>query len=191
MRCLSCEKLSIQIICKVCQNNLLKPDFKTRIVANNFKIYSFYDYEEIKKLINTKYKFYGDRVFNILGNLAFKKFAQNFEFTEQIYAIPIDDNTKHEFSQSAILAKHLKSNYIKPIYSHLRALNDVKYAGKDLLFRQKNKRNFKYTGPHNIKVILIDDLVTSSLTLVEAKNTLEKFGCEILFGLTLSDANVC
>ena len=40
MRCLSCEKLSIQIICKVCQNNLLKPDFKTRIVAKDFKIYS-------------------------------------------------------------------------------------------------------------------------------------------------------
>ena len=122
--------------------------------------------------------------------MAFKKFAVNFEFEEQIIAIPIDDHTRHQFSQSAILAKHLKSKYINPKYATLKATNIVKYAGKDLEFRQKHKRNFKYTGDKNLKVILVDDLITTGITILEAKNVLEKNNCEVLFALTLSDAKV-
>jgi competence protein ComFC len=190
MRCITCENLSLQIICNKCQINLLKPDFYKRELSKNFYNYSFYGYEDIKKLINTKYEFYGDKIFNILGKIAFKKFASNFEFNEIIYAIPIDDHTRHNFSQSAILTKYLKSKYIQPVYSTLKAINTVKYAGKDLKFRQKNKRNFQYNGAKNLKVILIDDLVTSALTILEAKNILEKNFCEVLFTLTLSDAKI-
>ncbi len=190
MRCLSCENLSLQLICKTCQNNLLEPHFHKRELSKDFFVYSFYSYEDIKKLLNTKYEFYGDKIFNILGNLAFKKFTLNFEFKEQIIAIPIDDHTRHQFSQSAILARHLKSKFITPKYSTLKATNIIKYAGKDLKFRKKNKRDFKYLGEKKIKVILVDDLVTSGLTILEAKEVLERNGCEILFALTLSDAKV-
>ena len=190
MRCLSCEKLSWQIICKTCQNNLLTPHFHKRKLEKDFFVYSFYGYEEIKNLLNAKYEFFGDKVFNILGKLAFKKFSSNFEFDEEIIAIPIDDHTRHQFSQSAILTKHLKSKFITPKYATLKAQNKVKYAGKNLEFRQNNKRNFKYSGKKNQKIILVDDLVTTGLTILEAKNVLEQNGCEILFALTLSDAKV-
>ena len=190
MRCISCEKLSWHIICKTCQNNLLQPDFYKRELSKDFFIYSFYSYEEIKNLINTKYHFFGDKVFNILAKLAFKKFASNFELNEKIIAIPIDDHTRHGFSQSAILAKSLKSKNIKPIYNTLKATNLIKYAGKDLEFRQKNKRKFNYTGVSNLKVILVDDLITTGSTLLEAKESLEQNDCEVLFALTLSDAKV-
>ena len=190
MRCITCEKLSFYIICKKCQNNLLRATFKKRELSKNFYVYSFYEYEEIKNLINTKYSFYGDRVFNILAKLAFKKFSSNFTFNTKIIGIPIDDHTRHDFSQTAILAKHLKSKFIKPIYNTLKATNIIKYAGKDLEFRKKNRRNFRYKGQKNIQVILVDDLVTTGLTILEAKECLENHGCEVLFALTLSDAKV-
>ncbi len=188
MRCISCESLSWYIICKTCQTNLLQPTLNKRQLSDDFFVYSFYSYEELHDLINTKYEFYGDKVFNILAKLSFAQFASAFEFDEKVISIPVDDHTRHEFSQSAILARHTKSSHIKPIYSTLKATNKVKYAGKDLDFRQKNPRKFKYSGKSDMKVILVDDLVTTGLTLVEARKTLLKFRCETLFALTLCDA---
>ena len=188
MRCISCENLSWQLICTTCQNNLLQPSFNKRELKKDFFVYSFYKYDDIKEFLNTKYEFYGDKIFNIIATLAFKKFALNFEFDNKIFAIPIDDHTRHEFSQTAILTNKLKSHNITPIFNKLKATNIVKYAGRDLEFRQKNKRDFIYKGNKNIQVILVDDLVTTGSTILEAKNILEQSGCEVLFALTLSDA---
>ena len=188
MRCLTCQDLSFDIICKSCQDRFLSPTFHKRELEKDFFVYSFYKFEEIKELLNTKYQFYGDKVFSLLAKQAFTKFSKEFSFTNKIYAIPIDDNTRHQFSQTAILTKALDTPYIKPLYNILKATNIVKYAGKSLEYRRKNMRNFVYKGKENIQVILIDDLVTTGLTIIEAKRCLEKSGCEVLFALTLSDA---
>ena len=190
MRCLSCQNLSIQIICKTCQENLLQSIFKKRELDDDFAVYSFFEYEDIKELLNTKYEFYGDRVYKILANLSFKKFADNFNFDENVVAISVDDNTTHEFSQSAILVNALRSKNITPIYSTLKARNRLKYAGKSLEYRQKHKRDFKYKGKQNLKIILVDDIITTGSTLKEAKEVIEKSNCEVLFALTLSDAKI-
>ncbi|MCK5295196.1 MAG: ComF family protein [Arcobacteraceae bacterium] len=190
MRCLSCQNLSIQIICKTCQENLLQSIFKKRELDDDFAVYSFFEYEDIKELLNTKYEFYGDRVYKILANLSFKKFADNFNFDENVVAVSVDDNTTHEFSQSAILVNALRSKNITPIYSTLKARNRLKYAGKSLEYRQKHKRDFKYKGKQNLKVILVDDIITTGSTLKEAKEVIEKSNCEVLFALTLSDAKI-
>jgi len=180
----------MKAICKDCQENFLTSSFYKRELEKDFFVYSFYNFEEIKEFINTKYQFYGDRIFKILSHLSLQKFATNFTFTDKVIAIPIDDHTLHQFSQTAILTKSLKSNFIQPVFNTLKATNRVKYAGKDLEFRKKNKRKFVYNGKHNIQVILVDDLVTTGLTILEAKECLEKNGCEVLFALTLSDAKI-
>jgi competence protein ComFC len=190
MRCISCERLSWYIICKKCQNNLLQASFYTRTLENNFKVHNFYPYEEIKSLISCKYEFFGDKVFNILAKNSFTEFSKRFNYPNNVYVIPIDDHTRHDFSHTAILAKSLKSNIFKPLYNTLKAQNIVKYAGKNLKFRQNHKRDFKYSGPSNIQVILVDDLITTGQTITQAKLCLEKYGCEVLFALTLSDARV-
>jgi competence protein ComFC len=190
MRCLACQCFSVKIICKDCQKNLLSPSLYKRELSKGFFVYSFYKFEEIKEFINTKYEFYGDRVFNILASLSFTKFAQNFSYENDIYAIPIDDHTRHEFSHTAILAKHLKSKYIIPKFDVLKATNIVKYAGKDLDFRNKNKRNFLYKGLSNIQVILVDDVITTGSTILEAKEILANYNCEVLFVLCISDVNM-
>ncbi|MEA3354457.1 MAG: ComF family protein [Campylobacterota bacterium] len=187
MRCISCEDISLEIICKKCQENLLVSSFNKREISKDFFVFSFYRYEDIKELLNSKYEFFGDRVFNILAQLSFKIFADNFNVDETVYAIPIDDHTRHQFSQTAILARSLNSRGIKPVYNSLKASNIVKYAGCDLEYRKKNPRDFKYRGKRNLKVILVDDLVTSGLTIIEAKKKLQEYNCEVLFALTLAD----
>ena len=189
MRCISCQLISWSIICTECQNKLLSPSFYKREVEKNFFVYSFYKFDEVQDFINTKYEFYGDKVFDILASLSLQKFAQNFSYENSVIAIPIDDHVRHDFSHTAILAKHLKSKYIYPQYDLLKAQNKVKYAGKDLEFRKNNKRNFLYKGTQNNQVILVDDIITTGSTILEAKEIIEKNNCEVLFGLSISDAN--
>lgn len=186
MKCTSCDKLSFSIICKKCQATLLEPEFHKKELKKDFFVYSFYEYEQIEELLQSKYHFHGDRVFNILAKLSFAKFASNFTFLFPIYSISIDDHTRHDFSQTAILNNHLKSPFIKPIFNSLKASNIVKYAGKNLEFRQKNPRKFVYNGQKNIKVILVDDIITTGTTILEAKKVLEENSVEVLFALTLA-----
>lgn len=188
MRCLTCEKLSFNIICKSCQKRFFTPVFNKRELSKNFFVYSFYEYDAVKDLLNSKYEFYGDRIYNILASLSFSTFAQNFEFTEMVDAVAIDDHTRHDFSHTAILTKHLKSKYISPKINLLRATNNIKYAGKSLKFRKDNPRNFVYIGQKTKNIILVDDIVTTGTTIIEAKKVLEKSGCKVFFALTLSDA---
>lgn len=190
MKCLSCEKLSFQIICKKCQNNLLQPSFYKREIEEGFYNYSFYSLNELEDFINSKYYFHGDRIFNILAKLSFAKFAKNFSFENEVFAIPVDDHTRHNFSQTAILAKHLKSDFIKVKYNTLQAQNIVKYAGKDKEFREKNPRHFKLTNLYNKTTILCDDVITTGATIKEAKKALEKQSNQVLFSLTLADAKI-
>lgn len=188
MRCLSCENLSFAAICKACQKNLLEPSFYKREIEKDFFVYSFYKMDELKEFINAKYHFFGDRVYKILGSLAFKKFADNFEYNSNVYAIPIDDHTRHQFSHTAILAKALKSKNITPQYQTLKANNIVKYAGKDLEYRKTHKRDFQYKGKKDLDIILVDDVITTGTTLLEARSVLKKEQCTPLFALTLCDA---
>jgi competence protein ComFC len=188
MRCLACGKLSFEIICKNCQTTLLSTSLHSREVAKDFFVYSFYNYTDISKLLNAKYHFFGDKVLQILASNSFKKFSLNFTFSNQVYAISIDDVVTKDFSHSAILAQNLKSNIIKPYFNVLKAQNRVSYAGKSLEFRQKNKRDFIYSGKQYLNIILVDDIITTGATMQEAKIILEKNNCEVLFGLVLSDA---
>ncbi|MEA1915281.1 MAG: phosphoribosyltransferase family protein [Campylobacterota bacterium] len=159
-------------------------------MEKDFFVYSFYSYEDVKILINSKYEFYGDKVFDILAKLSFKVFAQDFNFRQVLHVIPIDDHTRHDFSQTALLGKYLKSDKLQPVYGTLYASNIVKYAGKDLNFRQNNKRNFKYTGRSGLAVVLVDDMVTTGTTILEAKKVLEEHNCTVIFALTLCDAKI-
>lgn len=190
MKCITCEGLSFQIICKKCQQNLLEPSFHKRELQKDFYNYSFYALSDIEDLITSKYYFYGDRVFNILAKLSFAKFSQNFNLNDEIIAIAIDDHTRHDFSHTAILAKHLNSDIITSKYTCLKATNIVKYAGKDLDFRKKNPRKFEVSNIKDKTLIICDDLITTGSTILEAKKALEKQNNKVLFSLTLADAKL-
>ncbi len=190
MKCILCENLSFKLICKNCQDTLLQPSFHKREIEEGFYNYSFYALSDIEELINSKYYFHGDRIFKILAKLSFEKFAKNFDFKTKLLAIPIDDHVRHEFSHTAILAKNLKSKYIRPQYNSLKAQNIIKYAGKSSDFRRNNPRNFKVTNICNELTVLCDDIITTGATIKEAKKAIEEKENKVLFSLTLADAKL-
>jgi len=67
------------------------------------------------------------------------------------------------------------------------AQNRVHYAGKDLQFRLNHPRHFTYTGKSYIDVILVDDIITTGITLQEAQKVLIQHNVNVLFALTLAD----
>jgi len=56
-----------------------------------------------------------------------------------------------------------------------------------LKFRLNNPRNFKYSGPKNINIILVDDVITTATTINEAKEVLKKYNVNVAFCLVLVD----
>lgn len=190
MKCIICERFSLNLICNQCQKTFFCPTFHKREIQKDFFNYSFYNLDEIEDLILSKYHFHGDKIFNILAKLSFQKFSSHFVYDMPIVALPLDDHTRHNFSHTAILAKYLNSNNIFVKYNCLKAKKQIKYAGKDLEFRKNNPREFVLKNIQNQNIILIDDLITSGQTLLEAKKVCEQHHNKVLFSLTLADAQL-
>ncbi|MGH2327800.1 ComF family protein [Campylobacter taeniopygiae] len=191
MKCLNCGGFALLCFCNDCSQELSDFSLGVRILEDNFKVYSFYKYHEIKHLLHSKHHFYGYFVFHFLARLSFAKFKNFFSPDQKINVIALDDRVENLlYSHSAILAKYLKTQFIKPVFGALYSQNSLKYSGKSLAYRQKNKRNFKLLKRISYPVILIDDIVTSGSSLLEAKKFLEKNKISVLFALVLADAKV-
>jgi competence protein ComFC len=188
IRCLLCRKLSLPHICTTCQKNFLKPALSTRVIGDDFKVFSFYSYHDIAPLLKTKHTHIGASVYKILANNAMREFSKNFHFDTPVFAIGIDDTSKDGYAHTAILTKALKSEMITPVYGKLRAHNDVSYSGKDLAYRLEHVRGFIYHDKGEKDVILVDDIITTGTTLLEARNVLKKAEVTPIFALTLADA---
>ena len=188
IRCLLCKKISFSHICSTCQQFFLKPTLSTRLIGDNFKVFSFYKYHDIAPLLKTKHTYIGAAVYKILANNAMKKFSENFSFENSVYAIGIDDHSKRGYAHTAILANALKSDVIIPLFNRLRAENDVHYATQSLAYRLKNPRGFSYHDKVQKDIILVDDILTTGTTILEAKKSIEKATSTPLFALTLADA---
>ncbi len=188
IRCLLCKKISFVLICQTCQNNFLAPTLTTRYLADDFKVISFYRYGEIAPLLKTKHTHIGQAIYKILADNSLHLFAQNFSFDTPLYAVGIDDHVKHGYAHTAILAKALQSESITPLFRKMRAGNSISYAGKSLQYRLKHKRNFSYHDSRHRDLILVDDIITTGTTILEAKQAVEKAGSTPVFALTLADA---
>ena len=175
-----CGKFSFDIVCKKCQNEYLKPKIRKKD-----GIISFYDYESIEYLLKYKYHKFGHRVFKMLSQNSLRVFASRIE--EKFFIIPIDDKIDKGYSHTAVMANTMKNKYLKPLFNVLCSTSNVQYAGKSLQFRLENPRNFKYKGPENIDVILLDDISTTGLTLKEAKECLEKSGVNVALSVVLAN----
>ncbi|MBU0631360.1 ComF family protein [bacterium] len=189
MRCMMCENLSLIHICSPCKENFLTPTLSKRKILNNIEVISFYKYKDIKDLIHTKHTDLGYYIYSTLAELTFKKFASEFVFDQKIASIAIDDRVKNGYSHTAILNKALKSRHITPKHAKLRSTNDITYAGKTKEYRLNHPRDFEVKEFKEMSVILVDDIITTGLTLTQACNTLTCKGKEVLFCLTLVDAS--
>ncbi|MFQ6341406.1 ComF family protein [Campylobacter sp. VTCC 70190] len=191
MRCVSCGAFALLCFCDLCELELGEFSLGIRKFENDFRVYSFYKYHEIQHLLRSKHHFYGYFVYKMLAKLSFAKFKDFFNPKMKINVIALDDRVEDMlYSHSAILAKELKSQFIKPVFNVLKAQNRVKYSGKSLEFRQKNKRAYKLLKTIYHPVILVDDIITTGSSLLEAKKVLEENKIPVLFALVLADAKV-
>lgn len=184
MRCLSCGKWGLKVICKKCQANInLKPNIR---LVGDLKVYSFFAYSEIELLLHYKYSPVGSRVFRVLSERAREYFKEHFSL--QAYGVGVDDSVRRGYSHNAIFLHSFRKCGIKPIYGELLASEGVSYAGKSLEYRQTHPKGFqtKLSGIKNL--IIFDDIITTGTSLMEAKKVLEERGNEVLFALTLCDA---
>jgi len=188
MRCLICESLSLKHICKTCQNDFLSPSFYKRKILGKIPVYSFYKYKDIESLLLSKHTDLGYYIYTILAKNSFAPFALNFTYENDVCSLSIDDHVNSGYSHTAILNRQLASSKIKPRYAKLRAKSTSSYSGKDYQFRLLNPRNFRVKTFKEEDVILVDDIITTGLTLTQAVQSLESKGKNVLFCLTLADA---
>ena len=187
MRCLICEDLSLKHICQTCQNDYLFPSFYTRHILGKIPVYSFYKYDDIESLLLTKHTDLGYYIYTILAENSFRLFAEKFEYEYILASISIDDTIKSGYSHTAILNKALDCPHVKPYFSKLRAKSKVSYSGKDYQFRLLNPRKFIMKKFKEEDVILVDDIITTGLTLSQAVQVLQKEGKNVVMCLTLAD----
>ncbi len=189
MRCMLCETWSFSHICKPCQKEHLTPSLYTRKILGKIPVYSFYKYGDIEPLLLTKHTDLGYYIYTILAKNAMKKFSENFKFETRVAALGIDDHARHGYSHTALLARQLRSKIIKPYYGKLRAQNHESYSGKNYQYRLLHPRRFSVKSFAENEVILVDDIMTTGLTLTQAAEALHAEGKEVIFCLTLADAD--
>ena len=188
MRCFSCSKLSVSILCEICVKELFPIEIHTRIMGT-LDIISFYKYTTLEALLLTKHKPEGYRIYKALAKITMKPFMEEFVENAEgdVYIIGVDEQVKSGYAHVALLTHAMKMKTSIPLHASLMAQNRVNYSGKDLQFRLANPRNFKYTGKKNIDAILVDDIITTGITLQEAQKVLMQHGVNVLFALTLAN----
>jgi competence protein ComFC len=102
----------------------------------------------------------------------------------------VDDHVKNGYSHTAILNRYLTCKSITPRYNILRAQNSESYSGKNYQYRLEHPRDFTCKDFKEEYVIVVDDIITTGLTLSQAINALHVKGKEVLFCLTLADAKL-
>lgn len=152
-------------------------------------VISFYRYSTLESLLHSKHKPEGHRIYKALSKMVMKPFIKEFSEHDDgdVYLVGIDEDVKSGYSHVAILTHNMKRKSIKPQHSSLMARNKVNYSGKSLQFRLDNPRDFIYTGKKGIDVILVDDIITTGITLQEAQKVLMAHDVNVLFALTLAD----
>lgn len=110
------------------------------------------------------------------------------ESDSPIHIIGVDEKIKNGYSHVACLTQKMKRDRSTILHASLISKNSISYAGKTLQYRLDNPRNFVYSGPKDIDAILVDDIITTGITLQEAKQTLTESRVNVLFALTIADA---
>jgi competence protein ComFC len=152
-------------------------------------VISFFKYSSLETLLHSKHKPEGYRIYKALAQMTMKPFIEEFVESDDrdVYIVGIDEYVKSGYAHVALLSRAMKTKTSFPLHSSLMAQNRVNYSGKSLQFRLENPRDFVYKGKPDIDVILVDDIITTGITLQEAQKVLLSHGVNVLFALTLAD----
>lgn len=200
-KCFGCLKGN-KYLCSLCESKLTTGLLSRKI---NFEgMISIYKYDGLIKIIieKIKYEYISDALEEVAGLMSKRlkldypnvvKYWQKENFT--LIPIPLFWQRKNwrGFNQSEILSKYL-AKFLRLKYDENFLIRNVKTKNqatiKNRELRGKNIKNvFEIGQKKNIKkVILVDDVITSGATMTAAQKTLEDFGVQRVWGLSLSGA---
>lgn len=121
--------------------------------------------------------------------MTMKPFMEEFLESDdrEVYIVGVDEYVQSGYAHVALLTHAMKVGNTKVQHASLMARNRVNYSGKSLQFRLDNPRDFVYSGKTKVDVILVDDIITTGITLQEAQKVLINSGVNVLFALVLAD----
>lgn len=206
--CFSYLSFDVKNLCLVCQRPV--PDNLThRACLKRYAIngcFSAIPYNKTaKKLIyNFKYKPYLSSLNIFLGDILYESLSQNEDFNRVLKSskdwvfVPIPLHPlkfrKRGYNHAEILAKEIGKRFNVKVIELLKRVRDTKSQyGLKLPQRKKNiKGAFSInSNPTSLKlrgasVFLVDDIVTTGSTLLEAANILKRNGAKRVIGVTLA-----
>lgn len=186
--CIICKKPSLSGLTHSGCQSPLSPD----AVISLF----YYDKALLSELIIAgKYKFVR-HIFIELAEILNFQLKHNFDFLFQdtaiITIIPLHKFKQRwrNFNQTEILAKHLSESRQIP---YINSLEKIKYGKiqKDLSLEARHlniRGSFKITNKNFVsgkQIILLDDVLTTGSTLIEATKILKRAGATKVYCLTL------
>jgi len=157
----------------------------------------------LKKIIkNIKYRF-ATEVFKELTLIIDPKkintlsFYKNLSGNITIQPIPLHKNKykKRGFNQAYLISLYLQKFLNFPIVDYLERVKETKNQAeiKEKKQRYQNlkgafkiRQNLKQEELKNLKIILVDDIITTGYTANEAAKTLKKAGCEKVYLFSLA-----
>lgn len=161
-----------------------------------------------KVLYQFKYSPYLTDLQTILGDLLYEELIQNELFmqilTTHPVVVPIPLSAaklrKRGYNQSEVLAKNLGKRFQLPVVNVLKRIKETKpqYGLKKEERRVNMKGAFSFVIPTKTEIqtgssirsrmtaILVDDIVTTGSTLLEAAKILKKNGFEKVWGVVLA-----
>jgi len=189
MRCVSCHKLSVDVICPSCAERLFRPTISRRMVGT-LEVVSLFHYSVIEPFLLTKHTPLGYRIYRYLGQHYIAPFIEEYRRQEgrPFGVIGVDEHVGHGYAHTALLTRAIRHPDISVTHGALLARNRVNYAGKTLQYRLDHPRDFRYAGMEKQEVVLVDDIVTTGITLQEAVGALRRHQVDVLFAVTLADA---
>ena len=199
-KCRICKKRGKFDVCEKCIRQIERYEdlhiinFQNRYLDTLIYFFKYKDY--IRKLIlDYKFfnKFYIGKVFSkiILKN---EKICRNLKLYDIIIPVPMHKIKKRErgYNQTEILAQDLAKN-LKLEYSEnilIKTINNKKQSSLSRKERYENIKNvFKIVKSDKIKdkkILLIDDICTTSATLEECAKVLKHAGVSMVVALVIA-----
>jgi ComF family protein len=195
--CIGCNKHNTVL----CENCLYQIPLRlnTRILNSGLKIYltSGYSIPMLKKsIIKAKY-YYNPELFVRLTNYALK-ILKNLFLDKKAFLLPVPlhylRKQKRGFNQSAIIAETLSDNFLnlEVLYLVKRIKNTNQQAKKNKNQRINNiKDAFQIDKSYldkidkNIYIFIVDDVISTGLTVMEVEKILRDNGFKNIFAFAL------
>ena len=182
--CLNCfQPVTSGVVCRACDDR-------------SFPLYAYGDYSAPLKDVVIQFKFKGiTSPAALFAKLILDKFEANLAAQPADWLVPVplhpSRQARRGYNQAALLAERLSARLHLPVNQDIieRVRRRRPQARLDLRHRARNIRLVFEATPSEIEdtpLILVDDVVTSGATMLEARHTLEQAGYRVVAAISMA-----